>query len=1424
MTADDIQIVREPGATKQGKKGRVYGGFYATANPDEAQEYAGMAGPENTVYEVSLAPNATVENIEGDITRLSPQRIEEFRARGVDVVVGKDVRGRTEHAIINKSAVTGLTDVNAAPVEAAPEAELTVDEVTAKIDSAVADGTLKQGLANVLYNKVQTGEMELDEISSYINAVTANELKRRMAAGEITREKAPVAGEAAEAAPITPETAEAAPAAREAKVDPVAPARGKMRMAERLAQLVPVIDSATTDLADRYELPVGPAGVQARNDVIQTAARQVGQTLGQDFTSKKTSKINLDRVVDKVMAEKGFKKKPKPKAAAPTPAAPAAPTPAAPAAPPPPPPPPPPSGGPAAAAPQPPKKPKPTKLTQKQLTQARTAAGLQAQKNSKLKANVARSKNVQALANNTSLMFAGTRGFEGPLRLLRAANDAIAPRAKRALAYALPSEDVVRLIGDRLPMVREVADILNTKLPAYRNGWNRKIDRIAREWTAFQAKNIEGGELVTETLKELDFNNVAPWTAPDAAAYIKADPELTRMQQKGVKPAAVNARKQQIRDAYVAWNRLGRLPKDGARAQKLAKDVIQQYRSVLEEAYRLERAAIESQGLPPAETRKLIGLLNTMYAAARERAAYVPSARYGEYWISLGADTKNPEFYMFESAFERNKVFEALLDQNKTATAPLQLKRGDKRKDVEDLITNSAAGSKLLKDFMSTVDANLLSGSPTSAQAADTLKSNFMQMYLLALPEASIRKQFVTRKHVIGASMDGLRDFYNAQKRSVSQLSRLKYARELRKNMTEAEEILKKDPRGVEIAPYFDSLQAHVNGELAPEARDGLMGVIDRMANLGSKFTFIWLLTSAKSALIQHTQVHNVALPALVADYGTSDVAATSARYMTGIISGQRMALFRRDNNGDVITDFDPNLRDTKFMQELRESDPAEFARRYKAWEYGNNRNAFADTYTTSIMEGASQPSQTRGVANAIRQGNPAAAAVEGVRAATRFMSGAFHHMESVNRQIVFMTAYDLEYAAAKKRGLDDKAAQAAAQEKALSFTRETMFNFSTFNKSEAAKQPLLKLGTQFMSYPVMMMSYLVRNFRNMIPLLKGDGKVAAAQRLFGTMGMTALYAGISGLPGYGMLWAILEGVRDAMTDDGEDPEFAPYMDDEGNVLGKVNLKFWFENSYLPSVFGPDSSVAEALNIDPETAVLLSRGVKAGIPAATLDLDVAGSISLSDLFFRNDLKADTLQGMFEEATFANLFGPAGSVVTNFGRAAQLFEEGEGLRAMELIMPAFFKGGVRATRLAEEGLKTPKGDTIRPEEFYTDAKLFYQTLGIGSAEAGEVQRQNIQRRDMERAIEDEKSQLITRLGRAYFEAMADPSGENLARRDELEQERLLFNRTYPTAAIGDESITRSVEGIGEERASSIEGARLNPAIPVGEDVLRRRLAQ
>ena len=110
LTANDIEIVRTTGQ-KQGKKGRTYGGLYGTSETDAAQAegYAQMMGGQATLYDINVKPGTKVLHKEGDITRLSKPYIEELTSQGYGLVVGKDPRGRTEYAVIDKGAIHSLT-------------------------------------------------------------------------------------------------------------------------------------------------------------------------------------------------------------------------------------------------------------------------------------------------------------------------------------------------------------------------------------------------------------------------------------------------------------------------------------------------------------------------------------------------------------------------------------------------------------------------------------------------------------------------------------------------------------------------------------------------------------------------------------------------------------------------------------------------------------------------------------------------------------------------------------------------------------------------------------------------------------------------------------------------------------------------------------------------------------------------------------------------------------------------------------------------------------------------------------------------------------------------------------------------------------------------------------------------------------------
>lgn len=121
MQAGDIQIVRASGQ-KQGKAGRIYGGFYGTSEADlaHADGYAGMMGGTPTLYDVKVKPGTKVLNKTGDITRLSEAYIRELVGQGYGLVTGKDPRGRTEHVVIDQNAIESMA-ARRKPAEQQPQ-------------------------------------------------------------------------------------------------------------------------------------------------------------------------------------------------------------------------------------------------------------------------------------------------------------------------------------------------------------------------------------------------------------------------------------------------------------------------------------------------------------------------------------------------------------------------------------------------------------------------------------------------------------------------------------------------------------------------------------------------------------------------------------------------------------------------------------------------------------------------------------------------------------------------------------------------------------------------------------------------------------------------------------------------------------------------------------------------------------------------------------------------------------------------------------------------------------------------------------------------------------------------------------------------------------------------------------------------------
>lgn len=111
LKIDDVQIVRTSGQ-KQGKKGRVYGGFYTTSqkDADQAEKYAKMMdGTTPTMYNIKIKAGTKIYETPADVTRLSPETINELTSKGFGILVGKDPRGYTEWVIIDKDCIQSIS-------------------------------------------------------------------------------------------------------------------------------------------------------------------------------------------------------------------------------------------------------------------------------------------------------------------------------------------------------------------------------------------------------------------------------------------------------------------------------------------------------------------------------------------------------------------------------------------------------------------------------------------------------------------------------------------------------------------------------------------------------------------------------------------------------------------------------------------------------------------------------------------------------------------------------------------------------------------------------------------------------------------------------------------------------------------------------------------------------------------------------------------------------------------------------------------------------------------------------------------------------------------------------------------------------------------------------------------------------------------
>jgi hypothetical protein len=467
----------------------------------------------------------------------------------------------------------------------------------------------------------------------------------------------------------------------------------------------------------------------------------------------------------------------------------------------------------------------------------------------------------------------------------------------------------------------------------------------------------------------------------------------------------------------------------------------------------------------------------------------------------------------------------------------------------------------------------------------------------------------------------------------------------------------------------------------------------------------------------------------------------------------------------------------------------------------------FMSTYAADMTSRAKAPT--------VRYEGPVRA---GGRAVINMMGGAFHHLERISREIMYMSSFELEFEKAKSEGLSPDAAYERAVKKATDLTFESLFDYTVYNKPRYFKQGLGKLSFQFATYPVNVASFLLRNFYGLLPYLNKDGKREAAIKFFGTVGMTGLFAGATGLPFYSLIMGFAEGIRELMRpdvdeeDDEDDIDKATAydMDAEGNPLGKRDLDLWLRGWFIPHFFGEGSSVAKSFGLNKEQAHLLQRSVEVGPIAALTDIDISGSTSMAEIgealwvlsaakngvqFFLSP--TGSAKDKVAEAAFEEMAGPFGGLVSQALGGYDDLRKGDVVRGMEKILPGFFKGTAQAFRYSKEGFKTAAGEEIMEPEYYTTGKLMAQALGFGSAEVNAVQKANFLAKSLDMKLKGQKKDLLDQLAVAVRQ-------DDDTKIDKVIGKMFQFNVKNVQYEISGEDIERSLNARESRAFKSYQG--------------------
>ena len=1022
--------------------------------------------------------------------------------------------------------------------------------------------------------------------------------------------------------------------------------------------------------------------------------------------------------------------------------------------------------------------------------------------------------------------------------------------------------DTVRLASDMGMQNPLLVEQLIAQMQGRRNEYMNEALEIIRELEAFNKAHPDVAVQLKSTkyyatLTGVDPTNYSNYADAEAnapafqslrARISKAtSPEESARLQRELQNLEANTRV--LMDEFLALKAASPLNRQGQpRAVELMKKVRDYYRNMLNRQFALVREKINNSSLegdindPESPKGRMLAALVLRFEEIRvQNEFYIPLNRFGEYWAVLFPGTQQREFITAESMHERNLLVEERIAElqavDPTLTKESMLMDGTYREGNSSLdMQNYIAEQGDFSNVLSLVNQELDSADITDKEQ---LRELMYRTLLVTMPERSMRKAFLERKKIAGFELDAVRSLSRFAQSYANQLSRLEFNSKIRNALGQAYAELQGDPRQIKKRLVVDSIASKSATELNPRDPNTLL---DKASRAITQTTFLYLLTSAASALIQGTQPILVGMPRLASMFGVRESTAMAAKY--GAVWNS-MGTFLKDIDGNVISRMDELSAKNSSMVE---NSPLLAA----AFDFGQyESNIFVTTTSTELAEIGREPSS-------MRQGNLFS---RGLNGAAKHAGFLFYHVERISRENFYLMSFELafnqamreagvtmtpeveallrEYTTLRRRrdnagmaevssriqGMGQGTVDAfnagleafdVATERARSLTDEVMLNFSNYNKPQLLQEPIVKIPVQFMSYTIQMTNMILRNFYTIVRLhVPRADRGRAFRFLAGMYALLWTAGGVLATPFYMVIVGAIEQFRELMRPDEDDDRYkAMYYDYyNGDPFAKRDIDYYIRHHLIPEYFGAGSPIARSLGLDNEDAKTLANMVEKGPVSVLTGWNIGSKVGMGNFLMPKDIPGDTPREQVSASATEWLLGPTASVAINFYEAFResLEVNPDWARVAEKLFPGIAKGTAKETRIQLEGGEyTKSGYTIMDMDSeadkFTVGKSIGTILGFGSTPSSsktEMSRIVIKMTD---GIRAEKQRVFAGFNDAVRVINRDgpsPEGDKLFQ-NAMEALDAYNGKNGLIDPIRSDDVRKSLKGRAEARAKAIYG--------------------